>query len=173
MAKPLIQRFWSKVRKTQNCWEWTAATSSGYGRIGVGKASEGYVYAHRFSWELHNGNINDSSMCVLHRCDNRTCVNPDHLFLGTKSDNSQDMASKGRAASGDKHWLRLHPEAAPKGSKNGQAILTEKIVYDIKNNYKKNNKTQKQLAQEYGVSYPTIRAIINNQRWRHVKIDGN
>ena len=77
------------------CWGWIGATSSGYGRLGRGGRGEGLVYAHRLSWELRNGPIPEG-MCVLHRCDNPPCSNPDHLFLGTKADNNRDMSVKGR-----------------------------------------------------------------------------
>lgn len=86
-------RFWKYVNKTDSCWEWIGARRrDGYGRIRVGNFFEA---AHRFSWELVYGDI-PSDLCVLHRCDVRFCVNPDHLFLGTNRDNIDDMVKKGR-----------------------------------------------------------------------------
>jgi len=89
----LRDRFWKKVKKIKNgCWEWVGATTCGYGRIGVcGKT----VIAHRLSWVWANGKI-PKGLCVLHKCDNRPCVNPKHLFLGTKKDNTRDCIRKGR-----------------------------------------------------------------------------
>ena len=86
-------RFWNKVLKTDACWIWLAAKSdSGYGVFGVGKQTD---KAHRIAWRLSEGEI-PHKLFVLHRCDNRPCVNPAHLFLGTNHDNVLDMIAKGR-----------------------------------------------------------------------------
>ena len=96
--KPIGDRFWPKIvrRGPDECWEWQAAKSTrGYGKLGAPGTDAGCEYAHRVSWELHNGPIPDG-MHVLHHCDNRICVNPQHLFLGTNLDNILDMRAKGR-----------------------------------------------------------------------------
>jgi hypothetical protein len=94
----MTERFWAYVQKTASCWVWTGTQSdNGYGRIwGKGR----HIKAHRFSWELHNGPIPEG-MHVCHKCDTPACVNPEHLFLGTASDNMRDMVAKGRHSWGE------------------------------------------------------------------------
>ena len=90
----LEERFLAKVVKTDGCWKWIGATtSSGYGCIGLGRRRK--LQAHRVSYELYVGEIPEGRM-VLHRCDNPPCCNPDHLFIGTQTDNMRDAARKGR-----------------------------------------------------------------------------
>lgn len=96
-----VDRFWSKVRKADGdaCWEWTAAKfPKGYGKVALPRAkgsAQTLDGAHRVAWMLINGPI-PANLWVLHKCDNRACCRPDHLFLGTHQDNMDDMIAKGR-----------------------------------------------------------------------------
>ena len=92
---PAEDRFWAKVDKSGDCWLWTGAIFAGNGYGQFSPAHHVNVAAHRFSWELHNGPIPDG-LLVCHHCDTPLCVRLDHLFLGTASDNMQDMIRKGR-----------------------------------------------------------------------------
>lgn len=99
---PLEERFWEKVKKTDYCWEWTAALSPprpghiGYGVIGRGGRGSGNIRAHVLSYELHSGQPIPDGQVVRHTCDNPPCVNPDHLVLGSFSDNMRDAAKRKR-----------------------------------------------------------------------------
>jgi hypothetical protein len=140
-------RFWSKVQKTEYCWLWIGRIDQeGYGRLD--KNNKG-ILAHRLSYELHNGLI-PNGLDVLHTCDNPKCVNPEHLWIGTHTDNMRDMFAKGR-------------RKIKKGEENNNAKLTKCQVLEIKRKYKKGNGAT--LAKEYNVSLTTISHIIHKKIW--------
>lgn len=146
------------------CWLWTSSImANGYGQIGYkGKNA----YAHRVSWILHNGPI-DNGEFVLHRCDVRCCVNPSHLFLGSSKDNMRDMISKGRQ---NFNWKKGKPpnnkgkRSSIAREKHGMAKLTENDVAEIRRRYSL-GETQKSLGVEYGVIQPHISRIVRNENW--------
>ena len=92
ISNKLLKRFWQKIEKSTDCWEWTACKSHGYGQL---HSNGKLIRAHRLSWIIHHEQI-PSELLVLHKCDNPGCVNPSHLFLGTQSDNLRDASKKGR-----------------------------------------------------------------------------
>lgn len=101
--RDLSERFWEKVEKTEGCWLWTASTRNGYGQIALGGRGNPVLYAHRVSYEMHHGPIPDG-LVVMHTCDVRSCVRPDHLTVGTQAENLADMVAKGRSYRGPKPW---------------------------------------------------------------------
>jgi hypothetical protein len=158
MADSTTIRFWRKVHKTPGCWEWTGKLSHGYGRIGG--PNQTYFYAHRISWELHNGPIPEG-LYICHICDNPCCVRPDHLFLGTAKDNGVDMASKQRAA------FQQHPDSSPKGEAHGMVKLTDALVREIRDLCAQGIRPP-ELAQRFGVDVSNIRLIVRRKTWKHI-----
>src|SRR5690349_16079301 len=153
MRGALQERFWAKVRKTTACWLWTAGDNGlGYGLIGEGGRGCRRLYAHRVSWEIHNGPI-PKGMSVLHRCDNPPCVRPDHLWLGTQGDNLRDMVAKGRDG------FRTHPDRWIRGEEHHKAVVTEADVIEIRKVYKE-RKGSKALALKFGLTESSIHDIV-------------
>lgn len=179
---PLADRFWPKVQKREPyvCWLWTASLQNkGYGQIGtIIGAKPKQLYAHRVAWELTHGPI-PKGQCVLHKCDNPPCCNPGHLFLGTKAENTEDMVSKGRQASGERSGPKRHPELLARGkrhgshtqpwrravgARNGSNKLTEEQVLEIR----ATAGSLSQLAAKFGVNGATIHNIRHRKTWRHL-----
>ena len=159
--KAILERFWEKVNKTEGgCWLWTGAISrNGYGNMGC-KIDEKQrsVQAHRLSWFLHLGEI-PTGLCVCHHCDTPSCVNPDHLFLGTMKDNMQDAQRKGRMSNS---CGQLRGEA------HYRSKLTATNVVEIRTRYRPTIVTMPMLASEYGVSRSTIKAVVRRENWKHL-----
>ena len=152
--RTLEERFNEKVDKGesyllwQDCWLWTASKNEyGYGKI----MADGKVkHAHRVAYELYVAPIPDG-MLVCHHCDNPSCVNPEHLYIGSHSENIQDRDERGRTQRGETHV---------------RAKLTEVDVLKIRSLCKV--RTRRRLGKMFGVSYGTISCVINRQTWKHI-----
>jgi len=141
-----------------SCWEWLKRINlGGYGSIGINGKT---CLAHRISYEIFKDKIPDN-MLVCHSCDNRKCINPDHLFLGTYKDNCQDMIKKGRnrLPIGKDHW---HFNNGIKLCKNNVIKIKEKL---------KNGTSALKIALEFNVTSHTIYGIKNGKTWRHVMLE--
>lgn len=158
MTKSVEQRFWEKVDKRSNdeCWNWLASTNTdGYGHLNINNKTRP---AHRLIWEWYYGKI-IKPMQVLHKCDNRKCVNPNHLFLGTQQDNIQDMINKNRQKCFDYDQ---------RGENHSHNKLTNVDIINIRKQYKNGNITQRELAKKYNVGQSQINRIINKKNWGHI-----
>ena len=146
----------SVKNKNTGCWEWTGTLRKGYGRLIIGSRTEKTrksVSAHRLSYETFNGKITDG-MFVCHKCDNPSCVNPEHLFLGTRQDNVNDREAKNR----NNHAL---------GESVGSSKLTKNDVKEaIK--MRNNGKTYQSIANYFSVHKKTIMNIIKQKTWSHI-----
>jgi hypothetical protein len=173
---PIEERFWKFVVKADGCWSWLGCTApNGYGLI-YDKKLDRKIPAHRLSYEMHIGPVPEGYF-VCHRCDNPPCTNPEHLFVGTPKDNSQDMAKKGRsgltrhperAARGTRNARFTHPETTARGEESGQAKLTESQVREIRQLHNTGAHSQKSLGKKFGVCKATIYYIVNNLSWQHI-----
>lgn len=163
-AKPLIDRFERMCIPEPNsgCWLWLGhIPKSGYGQFRMTTdPRERCEGAHRASWILHNGSI-PNGLDVLHRCDVRCCVNPHHLFLGTKLDNMQDAASKGRM-----NWKPSDKPRIHRGEKHNQARLTVADILVIRGSAWKGV----DLAKRYSVTPTQISRIRLGKSWKHLEV---
>jgi HNH endonuclease len=150
------EKFWSKVSKENECWLWCGCLAlNGYGGVTINRKRRS---AHRVAWELSNGQI-PGGMCVLHKCDNRRCVNPAHLFLGTYRDNAIDRENKKRGRQ-------------PVGEGNGKSKLTQDVVQSIKR-WLSEGKTKASIARKLGLSFSGVRSVAIGRTWKHVKENGH
>ena len=149
--KTPLERFEAKYTAVENgCWLWCASKDqNGYGMFYL---APHVTKASRASWVLYRGEIPEG-MFVCHKCDTPSCVNPDHLFLGTQSDNMNDCIAKGRN-------VPCH------GSRNGRSLLSVSDVHAIRELAKSH--TIRHIATLYPVSSQQISDIVNRKKWRHI-----
>lgn len=153
--KNLSERFFERVKKTNNCWEWIGTKSRGYGCvISTGKRKGRKILrAHRVSWEIHYGPIKDG-IIVCHRCDNPSCVNPKHLWLGTPVENNRDRDSKGR-------------QKTPRGENHPMTKLTDSDVLRIRALHGRGIE-QKKISKMFNVYPSTVSQIVHRIYWTHI-----
>lgn len=159
MTTPMqIKQFNRRWELADNwCWNWIGPKTNGYGRISLGR--ERSEAAHRFSYRVVNGDIPEG-MLVRHKCDNKACVNPLHLEVGTHADNSRDARERGITLTGSR-WHAVKRKL-PSGEKHHYAKLTAQDVIDIRNS----NLSSYKIAKQYGMSDTHIRRIRNMGSWK-------
>jgi hypothetical protein len=147
--------FWDRAERDTKtgCLVWTGSTMTGYPEVMFnGRKCRG----HRVAWLLTRGPI-PPGLFVCHQCDNRLCINPEHLFVGTARDNNLDMDRKGRRRSG---WQL--------GEQRYNAVLTEKLVLEIRRIYREENISAAKIAARFGLGQATVSAVIWRHNWRHL-----
>lgn len=181
MSTQDIARFWTKVNKLgplpdqsiihylglDRCWQWIGGMfNNGYGQF----KCLGYPRsAHRVSFFLLHGAMPSKGQ-ACHKCDNRMCVNPNHLFDGDSKDNLRDASKKGRTMrfTGSKHYSFLHPEKVKRGVRVGGHKMDDDKVREIRRKYAAGGITQYQLSDQFGITVSNINHIIHKVTWAHV-----
>lgn len=156
---PLAERLWAQVRISgpDDCWPWIGKSiTHGYGVIGLGGREAGKIQAHRAAWIVTHGGIPEGEghhgTVIRHKCDNRLCCNPAHLEPGTQGQNVADMWERGGGF-------------RPQGSLHPRTHLTEDDVRSIR----ASTRPLRELAQQYGIALPTVKAIRCRHTWKHVQ----
>lgn len=151
---PLDQRFWKFVDSSGGvdaCWPWRGAiNATGYGRLSPRDGSE---LAHRYAYRVRIAPIPDG-LCLCHRCDNRKCVNPHHMFVGTRADNNRDMHGKGRGV---------------RGERSGTATMTEATARAILAACGTGTEAKTVIARRFGVGIGAVHGIAHGRKWRHIQ----
>lgn len=147
---PVLQRLEKHIISKNDCWITDLALSHGYPVLRVDRKN---IMASRLMYELHYGVKIPKDICACHKCDNPLCINPSHLFLGTKKENSEDMAKKNRST---------------KGTKQTKSKLTDEKVLQVKHLLAETNLTLLEIANLFNVGQSTIADIKKNRTWNHI-----
>lgn len=185
--RPIEDRFWEKVQKSEGCWTWTGNTDTqGYGLLwAMVDGKDASIRATHLSYAIAHGLTLPLDGWILHDCDNPICVNPDHLHIGDHSQNMREAVERGRMptglrngaytkpgsrARGDRHWSKTKPESIARGEKQGRAKLTESDVIAIRKIMDANppRGTGVALARAYGVTPTKITQVAKRQCWKHL-----
>jgi DNA-binding MarR family transcriptional regulator len=152
-----FERFLPEILDENSCWEWQGVRlKGGYGKIMENGRTKRTLLAHRVAWEAYNAEPIPPGMCVCHSCDNRACVNPAHLFIGTHVDNMQDMISKGR-------------KFITAGELSSCAKLTNQDVLEIRELGSQGFR-QVDIAKRFGVRRASVSVILNGSTWKHLPV---
>ncbi len=145
-------RLLNRIIIKNNCWIWCGAFNpkNGYGLLRDGEKTK---LTHRLSYEIFKGKI-EKGKYICHSCDNKLCINPDHLWIGSQSENIQDALNK-------KRW---NP---PRGESNGKSLLSEENVIEIRKLLEQNMK-QNQIAEKFNIDQSTVSDIKRKKRWKHL-----
>lgn len=147
-----------------DCLAWNKGKlKAGYGKI---KWKRKTVLAHRASYSAFNGPIPDE-LCVCHKCDNPSCVNPEHLFLGTYLENNLDKKEKGRGAAGDRHGSKTKPERFCRGERTPTSKVTTNEVIEIRK-LRDLGWKHEDIAKHYNIKRAAISHIVNRRNWKHL-----
>ena len=175
--KPQEQRFWERVNKNGPvpphrpelgpCWVWEGAKRCDAAPYGVFYYNKKNMGTHQVSWIMKNGPI-PKGLWVCHACDNRLCVNPNHLWLGTPLQNARDMVSKSRQAFGDRNTARCNPQKQVRGETHPNSLLTVEQVLEIRQLCSLRSISQAEIGERFGVAGETVCAIHNRRIWKHV-----
>lgn len=162
--KTIEERFLEKVDKTDSCWNWTAATvKSGYGWFWF-SSEVGYLSSHIASWRIFHDEKPEE--WVLHTCDNKRCVNPDHLYLGDRLQNCKDARDRGQYAKAASSPFRIarvhHTENRRRGACHHMRTLTDAQIKEIQERYTRGGITQTELATLYGVGQSSISLYVRS-----------
>jgi hypothetical protein len=165
-------RFWDKVQRGSECWLWTARVDRcGYGAFSLSRRT--IVRAHRFSWELERGPV-PARACLLHRCEQRRCVNPDHLYIGSAHEQIRQPRSRrprltplGLGGRRKRHWTQRTPAKVRRGARSNLSKLCADEVREIRARWQEGAPVA-ELALQFDVVPETIVNIVRFRTWRDV-----
>lgn len=167
LTEQQVKSFWSHVSKSphsKGCCEFIGEyTNGGYGRVHLTGGGRGRFMAHRISWKLHTGQ--NTELFVCHHCDNRKCVNPEHMFLGTNRDNIVDAVKKGRIPIANP--LKRKPEWIACGEQIGSSLFTNEQILEMRSMYD-SGVIQDKICKKFNTIASTVSRIVRRLSWKHL-----